>query len=184
VMEAALRTVIELVTGEKVENFFENAEILPLRGFDGCRIAELKIPDQVGKVPLLLSHLFKDWEWIKGAVLRVGVAHGISNAKKVMEDIKKKGVFSTCHFIEFMACPGGCLGGGGQPIPVDPLTRKKRAEAIYKEDRHYGEKQKPRKSHENPAVLSIYKKFLIEGPCGKTSHHYLHTSYINRKVKF
>jgi iron only hydrogenase large subunit-like protein len=61
-----------------------------------------------------------NWDWLKGATLKVGVAHGTANAKKVLEDIKAGGKFSECHFIEFMACPGGCLGGGGQPIPTSP----------------------------------------------------------------
>jgi len=75
-----------------------------------------------------------------------------------------------------MACPGGCLGGGGQPIPTSPAIRAKRAEAIYADDM----RSKVRKSYENPAVLKIYQEFLTDGPCGHKSHKLLHTSYIAR----
>jgi iron-only hydrogenase group A len=180
VMEAALRSVIEFVTGKKIENFYEHANIIPIRGFEGCRYYEIPIPDEVGPVPGLISHLVPDWDWLKGATLKVGVVHGTANAKKVMEDIKKGGKFSECHFIEFMACPGGCLGGGGQPIPTNPEIRKARARAIYLEDEAYGKAGKARKSHENPAVLRLYNEFLTDGPCGKLSHHLLHTHYTPR----
>jgi NADH-quinone oxidoreductase subunit G/[NiFe] hydrogenase diaphorase moiety small subunit len=175
VMEAALRTVIELVTGKKVENFFEHADIVPIRGFDGARIVELPITE-VGPVPDLLKHLVPNWDWLKGVTLRVGIAHGTINARKVMEDIKSGGPFSTCHFIELMACPGGCIGGGGQPIPTNAEIRAARAKAIYSEDAGYP----VRKSHENPRVLQIYQEFLQEGPCGHKSHELLHTHYTPR----
>jgi iron-only hydrogenase group A len=175
VMEAALRSVIELVTGEKVENFYEHADIIPVRGFEGVKYAELPI-SKVGPVPDILKPLVPDWNWLKGAVLKVGVAHGTANAKKVMEDIKAGGKFSECHFIEFMACPGGCLGGGGQPIPTNPEIRAARAKAIYSEDAAYV----IRKSHENPVVLKIYGEFLTDGPCGHMSHKLLHTHYTAR----
>jgi NADH-quinone oxidoreductase subunit G/[NiFe] hydrogenase diaphorase moiety small subunit len=93
-----------------------------------------------------------------------------------MDDIKAGGKFSECHFIEFMACPGGCLGGGGQPIPTNLEIRKKRAEAIYKEDSELD----LRKSHENEHVLKLYEEFLTDGPCGHISHHLLHTEYTKR----
>ena len=176
VMEAALRTVIELVTGERVENFYDHANIIPLRGFEGIKYAEIQIPDHSGPVPGLLSHLVPDWKWLEGATLKVGVAHGTANARKVLEDIKAGGRFSECHFIEFMACPGGCLGGGGQPIPTSPEIRAKRAQAIYAEDEAY----EIRKSHENPAVIRLYEEFLTDGPCGKKSHKLLHTHYMAR----
>jgi NADH-quinone oxidoreductase subunit G/[NiFe] hydrogenase diaphorase moiety small subunit len=79
-----------------------------------------------------------------------------------------------------MACPGGCLGGGGQPIPTDAAIRTARAKAIYGEDAHYGETGRVRKSHENPAVLRLYDEFLTDGPCGHISHHLLHTEYTAR----
>ncbi len=175
VMEAALRTVIEFVTGKKVESVFANAEITAVRGFEGIKYAELPITE-VGLVPKLIAHLVPDWNWLKGATLKIAVVHGTANAKKVMDDIKNGGKFSECHFIEFMACPGGCLGGGGQPIPTTPEIRKMRAKAIYDED-----KSLPvRKSHENRHVADIYNEFLTDGPCGHISHKLLHTHYVKR----
>ena len=170
-----MRTVVELVCGVKVEELFEHADITPLRGFEGIRYAELPI-EEVGEVPALLKHLFSDWDWLRGVTLKVAIAHGTANAKKVLDDIKAGGPFSECHFIEFMACPGGCLGGGGQPIPTNPEIRAARAKAIYSEDAEC----KVRKSHENPAVAKIYKEFLTDGPCGHKSHQLLHTKYTPR----
>ena len=175
VMEAALRTVIELVVGIKVEDLFEHADIKPVRGFEGVKYLELTVP-KVGPVPAILSHLFSSWDFLNGATLKVAVAHGTANAKKVMEDIKRGGQFSKCHFIEFMGCPGGCIGGGGQPIPTTPEIRKARARAIYEEDSAYP----IRKSHENPDVLKIYQEFLTDGPCSHLSHKLLHTHYTER----
>jgi iron only hydrogenase large subunit-like protein len=175
VMESALRTVIELVTGEKVESIYEHGDIIPLRGFEGVKYAEITIP-KVGPVPEILAHLVPDWEWLNGATVKVAVAHGTANAKKVMDDIKAGGKFSECHFIEFMACPGGCLGGGGQPIPTTPEIRAARARAIYSEDKAYS----VRKSYENPAVAQTYAEFLTDGPCGHKSHELLHTTYTAR----
>ncbi|MEI6726161.1 MAG: NADH-dependent [FeFe] hydrogenase, group A6, partial [Actinomycetes bacterium] len=159
VMESALRTVIELVTGEKVESIYEHGDIIPVRGFEGVKYAEITIP-KVGPVPEILAHLVPDWKWLDGVTVKVAVAHGTANAKKVMDDIKAGGKFSECHFIEFMACPGGCLGGGGQPIPTTPEIRAARAKAIYSEDHAYS----VRKSYENPAVAATYAEFLTDGP--------------------
>jgi len=175
VMEAALRTVLEMVTGKKVEDVFDHGEVLPVRGFQGVRYAEFPIAE-VGPVPDLVQHLFDDWNWLRGVTLKVGVCHGTANAKRVMANIQAGGKFSECHFIEFMACPGGCLGGGGQPIPTSPAIRAARAQAIYAEDRAYD----VRKSHENPALLRLYQEFLVDGPCGKVSHGLLHTRYTPR----
>lgn len=175
VMEAALRTVIELVTGKKVEDVFANADITPVRGFEGIKYAELPIME-VGPVPKLLQHLVPDWNWLKGVTLKIAVAHGTANAKKIMDDIKSGGKFSECHFIEFMACPGGCLGGGGQPIPTNEEIRKMRAKAIYDEDNSLP----LRKSHENKHITDIYNQFLTDGPCGHISHKLLHTHYVKR----
>ncbi|MFD2232899.1 NADH-dependent [FeFe] hydrogenase, group A6 [Phaeospirillum tilakii] len=175
VMESALRTVIEVVTGQKVENFFDHANILPVRGIEGARMAEIEITE-IGPVPELFKPLVSDWEWLRGVTLRVGVVHGSANARKVMEDIKAGGPFSKCHFIEFMACPGGCLGGGGQPIPTNTEIRAKRAQSIYQIDADYP----VRKSHENPVVLQLYREFLTDGPCGHIAHHHLHTHYTTR----
>jgi iron-only hydrogenase group A len=176
VMEAALRTVIELVTGAKVESLFDNANIVPVRGFDGVRYVELPVTEVAPEVAPILKSLIPSWDFLKGATLKVAVAHGTANAKKVMEDIKAGGQFSQCHFIEFMGCPGGCIGGGGQPIPTSPEIRKARARAIYEEDAAC----EVRKSHENPAVLRLYSEFLTDGPCGHLSHKLLHTHYTAR----
>jgi NADH-quinone oxidoreductase subunit G/[NiFe] hydrogenase diaphorase moiety small subunit len=175
VMESALRTVLELVTGKKLETIYEHGDIIPVRGFEGVRYAELTI-DEVGPVPGIIAHLVPDWEWLRGATLKVAVAHGTANARRVMEDIKAGGQFSQCHFIEFMACPGGCLGGGGQPIPTSKEIRAARARAIYGEEKTLS----VRKSFENPAVVRIYEEFLTDGPCGHKSHELLHTQYIDR----
>lgn len=175
VMESALRTVIEIVTGEKVERFYDHARITPVRGFEGIRVAEIKIP-KTAPVPPILKHLFTDFKWLEGATLKVAVAHGTANARKICEDIKNGGVFSTMHFIEFMACPGGCLGGGGMPIPTSREIRLARARAIYSED----EASEIRKSYENPAIVQVYSEFLTDGPLGKLSHKLLHTHYTKR----
>ena len=161
VMEAALRTVYELVTGRDVP--FENLDVIPVRGMDGVKEASLKIEN-----PL------KEWEFLDGVELKCAVAHGLVNAGKVMDSIRSGQ--SSYHFVEFMACPGGCLGGGGQPIPTSPEIRQKRAEAIYAEDAG----MPLRKSHQNPEVIKIYKDFL-DHPLSEKSHHLLHTHYTPRQ---
>ena len=160
-MEAALRTAYEIVTGREVP--FENLNILPVRGLEGVREASVTIE---GCVP--------DWSFLEGATLKLAVAHGLTNAKKVMQAVKDGK--ADYHFIEVMACPGGCLGGGGQPIPTSPAIREKRMEAIYAED----EGLPIRKSHDNPEIAQIYKEFLGE-PLGHRSHELLHTHYKPRK---
>jgi NADH-quinone oxidoreductase subunit G/[NiFe] hydrogenase diaphorase moiety small subunit/NADP-reducing hydrogenase subunit HndD len=161
VMEAALRTAYELVTGREVP--FENLNIMPVRGMEGVREASIKIEN-----PL------KAWAFLDGVELKCAVAHGLVNAKKVMESIKSGE--SSYHFVEIMACPGGCLGGGGQPIPTSPEIRTKRAEAIYAEDAG----MPLRKSHLNPEIIKIYKDFL-DKPLSEKSHHLLHTHYTPRE---
>jgi len=177
VMEAALRTAVELVTGSKTENIFKNLDIIPVRGLEGIRYYEIPI-GQTAAVPELLQKAvgMKSFDFLRGATLKVAVAHGTANARKVMENIKAGGRFSEAHFIEFMACPGGCLGGGGQPIPTSPAIRAARTKAIYQGDAEL----KLRKSHENETVIKLYEEFLKDGPCGKESHHLLHTHYLNR----
>ncbi len=176
VMESALRSAFELITGLPIEDLYEHGNIIQVRGFEGARYAELTIPDTVGPVPEILRGLVPDWEWLRGATIKVGVAHGAGNIRKVMEDIKNGGKFSQCHFIEFMACPGGCLAGGGQPMPINDEIRAKRAKAIYNQDAG----AKVRKSYENPAVVELYKEFLDDGPNGEKAHSLLHTHYTNR----
>ncbi|MGL1935352.1 MAG: [FeFe] hydrogenase, group A [Fibrobacterales bacterium] len=178
VMESAIRTLFDLVTGSKIENLFDGANIIPVRGFKEVKYAELTI-DTVGPVPDMLKHLVPDFEWLKGVTLKVAVTHGTANAKKVLDDIAAGGTFSQCHFIEFMACPGGCLGGGGMPKPTSATIRAARAEAIYREDTS----STIRKSYENPAVIELYSKFLPGGPCSSKSHKLLHTHYENRGKK-
>ncbi len=161
VMEAALRTVYELVTGRDVP--FENLNITPVRGMEGVRKASIKIEKP-----------FEEWAFLDGVELKCAVAHGLVNAKKVMDAVIAGE--ADFHFIEIMACPGGCLGGGGQPIPTNPEIRQKRAEAIYAEDADLP----IRKSHENPEIKKLYKDFLKE-PLGEISHHLLHTKYTKRE---
>ncbi|MFC2131055.1 NADH-dependent [FeFe] hydrogenase, group A6 [Bacteroidota bacterium] len=162
VMESALRTAYELVTGREVP--FKNLEIMPCRGFGGVRKASVK-----------LENVKPEWSFLEGVDLNFMIAHGTANAKKVMEALRR-GELEDVHFIEIMACPGGCLGGGGQPIPTSKEIRKKRAEAIYKEAAGL----EIQKSFENPAIKHIYEKFLTDGPCGKQSHELLHTHYLRR----
>ncbi|MDP4116389.1 MAG: NADH-dependent [FeFe] hydrogenase, group A6 [Bacteroidota bacterium] len=175
VMEAALRSVVEFVTGHKAEDLFSNANVIPVRGFEGVKYFEIPLTE-VGPVPGILKPLVPNWDWLKGVTLKIAVAHGTANAKKVMDNIKAGGKFSECHFVEFMACPGGCIGGGGQPIPTNAEVRKQRANAIYTED----ESLPLRKSHENEHVVNLYETFLTDGPCGHKSHKLLHTHYIKR----
>jgi NADH-quinone oxidoreductase subunit G/[NiFe] hydrogenase diaphorase moiety small subunit/NADP-reducing hydrogenase subunit HndD len=160
VMEAALRTAYEIVTGREVP--FKNLEITPVRGMEGVREASVKIEN-----PL------EAWSFLDGVELKCAVAHGLVNAKKVMDMVKTNQ--ATYHFIEIMACPGGCLGGGGQPIPTNPEIRSKRYKAIFEEDIN----MPIRKSHENPEVIKIYKDFL-GAPLGERSHQLLHTKYVAR----
>ncbi|MFH1845305.1 MAG: [FeFe] hydrogenase, group A, partial [bacterium] len=175
VMESAIRTLVELVCGIKIENLFEHADVMPVRGCEGIKYAELPI-ETTGLVPDLWKKLVPSWDWLQGITLKVGVCHGTANAHRLMEDIKAGGKFSECHFIEFMACPDGCLGGGGQPIPTTPEIRAARTRAIYAEDSSYA----VRKSHLNQAVSAVYEKFLEGGPCGHEAHQLLHTTYTSR----
>ncbi len=148
VCEAALRTVYEVLTGETLANLNSTA----VRGLEGVKEATVKIGD---------------------LDVKVAIANGLSNAKKLMDKVAKGE--ADYHFIEIMCCPGGCLGGGGQPIPTTDAIRKARMNAIYEED----EALTIRKSHENPAVITLYEEFL-EKPLGHKSHELLHTHYTPR----
>lgn len=108
--------------------------------------------------------------WIK-----VAVSHGLGNARKLLNSIQAG--TSNYHFVEVMTCPGGCIGGGGQPRFTTDEVRQKRIEAIYKED----EGKEMRKSHENPEIKQIYEEYLKE-PLGEKSHHLLHTHYESRDL--
>ena len=161
VMEAALRTAYEIVTGREVP--FTNLSIKPVRGMEGVKEASVKIKD-----------VKPEWSFLEGVDLNVAIAHGLVNAKTLMDRIKAGD--ANYHFIEIMACPGGCIGGGGQPIPTNMEVRKKRAAGVYEED----EAMVIRKSHENPEVTELYESFLHE-PLGHKSHDLLHTHYTPRK---
>lgn len=163
VMEAAIRTAYEIVTGEEVP--FSGLRVEPVRGMQGIRRAEL---------PILKAK--KPWKFLEGLSLKVMVAHGISQARQILAMLSR-GELEDVHFIEVMACPGGCLGGGGQPIPTSPEIREARARALYQEEENLA----LRKSHENPVVQAIYKEFLTDGPCGCLSHKLLHTTYGKRE---
>jgi NADP-reducing hydrogenase subunit HndD len=161
VMEAALRTAYELVTGRELP--VENLHVVPVAGLEGIKEAELEITS-----PL------PEWAFLDGVTLRVAVAHGLSNAAAVMRAIRSGE--RTYHFVEVMTCPGGCIGGGGQPRFTTDAVRLARINAIYRED----EGKPERKSHENPQIVEIYEKFL-EKPLGERSHHLLHTRYQMRE---
>jgi NADH-quinone oxidoreductase subunit G/NADP-reducing hydrogenase subunit HndD len=150
VMEAALRTVYEVVTGETLESL----DFYEVRGLEGIKEAQLLL---------------------KGKPVKVMVAHSLSCARQIM-DLIKAGKADDVAFIEIMCCPGGCIGGGGQPYGVSDALRQQRIDGTYQAD----EALPLRKSHENPAIVKLYDEFLKE-PLGENSHHLLHTRYFKRK---
>lgn len=145
VMEAALRTVYEKVTGKTLKKL----EFTAVRGFGGIKEATVTI---------------------NGRDIRLAVVHTLKNARKIMEQVKKG--ISPYDFIEVMACPGGCIGGGGQPIGTTNAIRQKRMAALYEIDKN----MPLRKSHENPEIITLYKDFLGE-PLSEKAHELLHTTY-------
>ena len=145
VMEAALRTVADVVAGQSLPK----VEYHEVRGMEETREATLNIV---------------------GTEVKIAVVHTLAAAKKMLERIKAGE--ADYHFIEVMACPGGCIGGGGQPVPVDASVRRLRREALFGCD----EASIIRKSHENPDIIALYKEFLGE-PLGEKAHHLLHTTY-------
>lgn len=157
VMEAAIRTAYELYTGETLLDI----EVAEIRGFKGIK---------EGKITM------------NGKEIRVAVAHGLGNANQLLEEVRQDP--DKYHFIEIMGCPGGCIGGGGQPyaglnsIPLDEECLKCRAEALYTEDR----KKTIRRSHENPDIQRLYKDFLGK-PLSPLSHKLLHTHYEKKEPK-
>ena len=155
VMEAALRTAHWALTKERLPTM----ELKAIRGLDGVKEATLQVA---------------------GKEVRVAVAHSMCNIEKVLDKVRAaraKGQETPYHFIEVMACRGGCVGGGGQPYGATDEIRRQRAAGIYRDD----EKSTHRCSHENPMVQKLYADFL-GAPLGKKSHQLLHTGYSKRKV--
>ncbi len=152
VIEAATRTAYEVQTGKKLEK----VDFQELRGMEGIRSATVDF---------------------NGLDINIGIAHGLGNARKLLEEVQSGK--SNYHAIEVMACPGGCIGGGGQPLHHgDSEILKKRAEALYREDAG-----KPiRKSHENPYIVKLYEDFLGK-PMSEKAHHLLHTHYFDKSTK-
>jgi NADH-quinone oxidoreductase subunit G/NADP-reducing hydrogenase subunit HndD len=149
VMEAAVRTAYELVTGKPLENL----ELKSLRGYEYIKTATLDL---------------------NGSALNVAVAHTLKHARVILDEIVAGK--SPYAFVEIMSCPGGCVGGGGQPLLPSREKTEKRQAAIYLEDRNLP----VRKSHENPDIGALYKEFLGE-PLGHLSHELLLTTYTPRK---
>lgn len=153
VMEAAVRTAYEVFTKKPLENI----NFLALRGVDGVKTATVDFA---------------------GTPINVAVVYGLNNARTIMEEVRN-GNPRQFHAVEVMACPGGCIGGAGQPYHHgDSGIIRKRMDAIYRED----EGKPIRKSHENPSVIAIYEEYFGE-PCGHKSHELLHTHYFDRSKK-
>ncbi|ABY93410.1 MULTISPECIES: NADH-dependent [FeFe] hydrogenase, group A6 [unclassified Thermoanaerobacter] len=153
VMEAALRTVADIVEGKDLDKF----DYEEVRGLEGVREATIRID---------------------GKDIKVAIANGTGNAKKLLDKVKAGEV--EYHFIEVMGCPGGCIMGGGQPIH-NPNEMEKvkelRAKAIYEADKNLP----IRKSHKNPAIQKLYEEFL-GSPLSEKSHHLLHTHYSKKEL--
>eukprot|EP00475_Leptophrys_vorax_P040869 TRINITY_DN7658_c1_g2_i1.p1 TRINITY_DN7658_c1_g2~~TRINITY_DN7658_c1_g2_i1.p1 ORF type:complete len:1234 (+),score=290.06 TRINITY_DN7658_c1_g2_i1:1014-4715(+) len=153
VMEAALRTAFEVKTGKTLPRLQFDA----LRGLQAVKVAEVDM---------------------NGLILRAGVVHGMKNARQLLKQIQS-GQIPQFHFIEVMACQGGCIGGGGQPRSIDPNIIPRRMSAVYSMD----EKSVVRKSHENPYIQKLYAEYLGE-PLGDLSHELLHTNYTDRSKSY
>lgn len=157
VMEAAVRTAHFLVTGENLAA--DAIDIEPVRGLEGVKEAAVDI---------------------KGTTVRVAVAHGMANVDKVLDRVRRareQGGEPPYHFIEVMACPGGCIGGGGQPYGITDEIRRQRMAGLYQDDRD----RRLRCSHDNPEIKRIYADFLGK-PLSERSHRLLHTRYRQRHV--
>ena len=149
VIEAAVRTAYEIHTGKKLNK----VDFTELRGLEGIRMATI------------------DFD---GTPIHIGIAHQLGNARKLLDGIRS-GMYNF-HAIEIMACPGGCIGGAGQPLHHgDSSIIKARSEAIYRED----SQKKLRKSHENPYIIKLYEEFLGH-PMSEKAHHLLHTHYFEK----
>lgn len=161
VMEAALRTAYEVITGRPLP--CPNLHVAPITGLEGIKDAAIK-----------LEKCKPDFAFLEGVTVKVMVAHGLKNARIVCERLAA-GELNDYHFIEIMTCPGGCIGGGGQPRLTDDDMRRKRTSALYTED----ESRVIRKSHENPEIIALYKDYLT-APLSERSHKLLHTTYTPR----
>jgi iron-only hydrogenase group A len=150
VMEAAVRTAYNMITGEELIRF----KIEALRGLDGCKEASIDI---------------------NGLIINVAVVNGLANARILLDKVNKGE--KNYHFIEVMACPGGCINGGGQHIGASEEAVKARMKALYDID----DKETIKVSHKNPEIIQIYKEFLGK-PLGHKSHELLHTHYCKRNV--
>ncbi len=162
VMEAALRTVWCLVTGEPLP--FEKLHVAPIAGLTGVKEVAITVPRAV-----------PEWKFLEGVTLKLAVAHGLANAERLIQRIRSGA--ASYHFVEVMSCPGGCIGGGGQPRFTTNEVRLARIKGIFAED----EGKTLRMSHENPAIIELYREFL-GAPLGERSHHLLHTHYAARPV--
>jgi NADH-quinone oxidoreductase subunit G/NADP-reducing hydrogenase subunit HndD len=147
-MEAALRTVAAVMDPQTEPRI----EYSVLRGTGGIKRGSVLIGDRE---------------------IKLCAVHGLANARTILENIRAKR--EEFHFLEVMACPGGCIGGGGQPLPTDEETRRRRIEAMYAEERGMPIRQ----AHKSPAVQTIYNDFLGK-PCSEKAHHLLHTKYAPR----
>ncbi|MDO5417174.1 MAG: NADH-dependent [FeFe] hydrogenase, group A6 [Lachnospiraceae bacterium] len=160
VMEAALRTVYELVTGRELP--FEGLHVTPIVG-----------QEQIKTASLTLEKLLPEYAHLEGVTVNVAVTSGLEGASILMKEVAEGR--SPYHFIEVMGCPGGCINGGGQPRTNVADYREKRARALYSED----ERKTLRKSHENPDLQKLYQEFLGEAN-GHLAHKLLHTHYTKR----
>ncbi len=160
VMEAALRTAYEVVTGRPLP--FDQLHVSPIVGLS-----------QIKTASLTLQSVRSEWFFLEGAELKIAVTSGLAGASVLMEELAAGR--SEYVFIEVMGCPGGCISGGGQPRPVNDEIRSLRLAAVYRED----EGKPIRKSHENPDILRLYRDFL-EKPGSRTAHELLHTRYTGR----
>jgi len=151
VMEAAIRTAYFKLTGKEMVQY----KIMALRGNDAIKEASVNI---------------------NGLEIGVAVVNGLGNVKPLIEDIKA-GKKPNLHFIEVMACPGGCIAGGGQPIGANEEALRARAASLYNID----DNETMKASHRNPDIIALYDKYLKE-PLGHKSHHLLHTHYVKRDV--
>ncbi len=152
VMEAALRTAYEWITKTSLKKL----DFVDVRGLQGVKEASFDI---------------------NGNMVDVAIVSGLGNVKNLLDNIEETG--RKYHFIEVMACPGGCINGGGQPYSSDQYHLvEERMQILYDEDKH----KEKRKAHENQEILTLYKEFLGE-PNGEKAHHLLHTHYINKSKK-